>query len=254
MSIAQHLVEIRNRLAWIAGSIIAGSVVGWFVTPMAWNALREPVITSAAASERYATIAFTSVTSAFELNMRIAVTLGVILSSPVWLYQVLAFVAPGLKRREKRFVFGFLLASVPLFVAGCAAGWVVMPHIVAMMTGFASSQDSTVLTASDYLDFVLKLVLAVGIAFVLPVFLVVLNFAQILRGRTILNAWRVAIILICVFTAIATPAADVLSMFILAAPMVVLYFTAVGVALLNDRRHDKREAELLSTPPTSIGA
>lgn len=255
MSIAGHLRELRNRLAWIGGGILVGTIVGWFLTPLAWGSLRAPVLTSGEMSDRYATIAFTSVTSAFELNLKIALTIGVILSSPVWLYSVLAFIAPGLKKREKRFVLGFLFAAVPLFVAGCVSGWIVLPHIVELLTGFASSEDSTVLTASDYLDFVLKLVLAVGVAFVLPVFLVLLNFAGLVRGRTILQSWRVAILLIFVFTALATPAADVMSMFLLAVPMTGLYFMAVAVAMLNDRRRDRRDAALLDTPLTdSIGA
>lgn len=253
MTLAHHLRELRNRLGWIALGVIGGGVVGWFLTPMAWASLRDPVVSSGEHDERFATIAFTSVTSAFDLNLRIALTIGIIVSSPVWMYHILAFVVPALKRREKGYIFGFLGAAVPLFIVGCAAGWIVLPHIVELMTGFASSQDATVLTASDYLDFVLKLVLAVGIAFVLPVILVLLNAAQILRGRAILGAWRIAILLICVFTALATPAADVMSMFLLAIPMTALYFAAVGIAILNDRRHDRKMAELIDVDTTPIG-
>lgn len=254
MTIAHHLRELRNRLGWIALGVLAGGIVGWFLTPYAWASLRDPVIESGAADDRFATLAFTSVTSAFDLNIRIALTLGIILSSPWWMYHVLAYLAPALKRREKGYVFGFLGAAVPLFIIGCAAGWIVLPHIVALMTGFAATEDATVLTASDYLDFVLKLVLAVGVAFVLPVILVLLNTAQILRGKTILGAWRMAILLICVFTALATPAADVLSMLLLALPMTALYFAAVGIAILNDRRHDRKVALLSDDLRTPIGA
>ncbi|ERK69717.1 hypothetical protein N136_03960, partial [Leifsonia aquatica ATCC 14665] len=106
--------------------------------------------------------------------------------------------------------------------------------------------------AKTYFDFVLKLVLAVGIAFVLPVAVVLLNFVGVLRAKTILRSWRVAIIAIALFTAIATPAADVLSMFVLAVPMVALYFAAAGVAALHDLRTDRRAAALLAASPTEL--
>jgi sec-independent protein translocase protein TatC len=97
---------------------------------------------------------------------------------------------------------------------------------------------------------VLKLVIATGVAFVLPVFLVILNFLGVMTASTILRGWRVAVLVIVLFTAIVTPAADVLSMFLLAIPMVVLYFAAAGVAYLHDRRaaaRNQRVEESLAT-------
>jgi len=135
---------------------------------------------------------------------------------------------------------------VPLFLAGVTAGWLVLPNIVVLLTGFAPAQSATLLTAKVYLDFALKLVLAIGVGFVLPVFLVVLNFVGVLEARSIIKGWRVAIIIIALFTAIATPAADVVSMVVLAIPMVVLYFVAAGIATIHDRRAAKRTAQLLA--------
>ena len=101
------------------------------------------------------------------------------ISSPIWLYQIFAFLVPGLTRSEKRYTFGFFFTAVPLFLAGCFAGWFVLPHIVELMTSFVPQQDASYFDAKYYLDFVLKLVLAIGIAFVLPVFLVLLNFVGV---------------------------------------------------------------------------
>jgi sec-independent protein translocase protein TatC len=109
----------------------------------------------------------------------------------------------------------------------------------------AIGNSASLIDAKSYLDFALRLMLVVGIAFVLPVFLVLLNFVGVIRGRTILKSWRWAILAIVIFTAIATPSADVISMLLLAAPMVVLYFAAVGIALLHDRRVDRRNAAVL---------
>ena len=123
-----------------------------------------------------------------------------------------------------------------------------LPHIVEIMYSFVPAGATTFYETKTYLDFVLKLVLATGIAFVLPVFLVLLNFVGVLQARTILKGWRWAILAITIFTAIATPAADVISMILLAIPMIILYFAAVGVALWHDRGVARRaqalEAEL----------
>ena len=100
----------------------------------------------------------------------------------MWLYQIFAFLVPGLTRREKQYTFGFFFTAVPLFLAGCAAGWYVLPHVVELMTSFAPAEDAAFINAQNYFDFVLKLVVAIGIAFVLPVFIVLLNFAGVISA------------------------------------------------------------------------
>jgi len=242
MSLGGHLLELRRRLFIAAISVIVGAVIGYVLSEWIWDALRAPMI--AIADDHNATINYTNITQAFDLRLQIAVTVGVVLSAPIWLSQIWGFIVPGLTRKEKRYTFGFFFAAVPLFFAGCAAGWYVWPHIVTLMVGFAPIEDSLFLTAKDYLDFILKLVVVVGVAFVLPVFLVMLNFVGVLSAATILKGWRIAILTIVLFTAVATPAADVFSMFILAIPMVGLYLASAGVAALHDRQVARREAAL----------
>ena len=244
MSLGAHLIELRKRLFIAALAIVAGMVVGFILSDFVLDALIKPISEVAADQSRAASLNFTDVSSAFDLRVQIAFTVGVVLSSPVWLYQVWAFVMPGLKKNEKRYAVGFVLSAVPLFLAGCAAGWFVMPHMVTLLTGFAPEGTTALLTARSYFDFVLKLVLAIGIAFVLPVFLVLLNFAGVLSAAAILKSWRIAVLAITVFTAIATPAADVMSMFLLAIPMVLLYFTAAGIAWMHDRRLKRSQQQL----------
>ncbi|MFC6355617.1 twin-arginine translocase subunit TatC [Luethyella okanaganae] len=244
MSLGQHLLELRKRLFLAAAGIVVGAVIGWLLSGYVWDALREPVLVIAEAQNRNAEINYPNITGAFDLKLKIAFYVGVVVSSPVWLYQVFAFLTPGLTRKEKQYTFGFFFTAVPLFLLGCAAGWYVLPHVVELMTGFAPPEDAAYIDASFYLDFVLKLVLAIGIAFVLPVFVVLLNFAGVVSAQSIIKSWRVAILVICLFTAIATPAADVISMFLLAIPMVLLYFAAWAIAFLHDRRVAKRNSEL----------
>lgn len=248
MSLGAHLIELRKRLFISGAAIVLGAVIGWFLSEWVWDALRAPVERIAEAQARDALITYPTITGAFDLRLQIAFTLGVVISSPVWLYQIFAFLVPGLTTREKRYTFGFLGAAVPLFVAGCAAGWFVLPNIVVLLTGFVPSEDASFLDAKIYYDFVLKLVLAIGVAFVLPVFIVLLNFAGVISAAAIIRSWRIAVLVIVLFTAFATPAADVVSMFLLAIPMIGLYFAAWSLAHLHDRRVERRQRLEFGTP------
>ena len=246
MSLGEHLLELRKRLGIIGLSIVLAAIGGWFLADPVWSALSDPIIEIARERNRDAEINYTTVTEAFDTKIAIAVVLGIVMAAPVWLYQVWAFFVPALMKRERRLALGFLSAAVPLFLAGVTAGWLVLPNIVVLLTGFAPEQSATLLTAKVYLDFALKLVLAIGVGFVLPVFLVVLNFVGVIEARSIIKGWRVAVIIIALFTAIATPAADVVSMVVLAIPMVVLYFIAAGIAAIHDRRAAKRAEALVA--------
>src|SRR5690606_7812788 len=110
---------------------------------------------------------------------------------------------------------GFLGTAVPLFLLGIYAGWTILPNIVRLMSTFQPTEDAFLIDARKYLDFAVKLLLAVGVGFVMPVFLVLLNFIGVVRGMSILKSWRIAILCIILFAAIATPAADIWSMFLL---------------------------------------
>lgn len=236
MSLGQHLVEFRRRLVRSALAIAVLTVGGFFVADFVWAQLSQPLMAVAHESGRIAQINYTSISEAFDTKMSIALTVGIVTASPVWLWQVWAFITPALVRRERRYAVGFLASAIPLFLAGCAMGWWLFPHVVELMTGLAPAGSTTLLTAKYYLDFSIKFVLAVGVGFVLPVFLVLLNFTGILSARSILKGWRWAVVAVTAFAALATPAADVISMFLLAIPMLGLYFLAAFVAWIHDRR------------------
>jgi len=244
MTLAEHFIELRKRLFRSALALLVGAVVGWVLSDYVLSAMRGPITDIAKQQGREAMLNYDSITGAFDLKMQVAITIGVIVSSPFWLYQVWAFFVPAMTRKELKYAFGFFLTAVPLFIAGGVAGWMLVPHIVNLLTSFAPAQDAAIIGAKTYFDFILKLVIAVGIAFVLPVFLVLLNFVGVLSAKSIIASWRWALILIALFTAIATPAADVLSMFLLAIPMVALYFAAYGVACVHDRRLAKSQRRL----------
>jgi sec-independent protein translocase protein TatC len=241
MSLGAHLIELRKRLFISAIAIVVAAGLGWWLTDLfVWDAIQEPVQRVAEAQGSSAAIFFPTISSAFDLRLQIAFTLGLVLSSPVWLYQIFAFLVPGLNTRERRFTLAFFATAIPLFLAGCAAGWFVLPNIVRLMTSFVPEGGESLLTAKEYIDFVLKLVVAIGVAFVVPVFIVLLNFAGVISAASIIKSWRVAILVIVLFTAIATPSADIVSMFMLAVPMIVLYFGAWVISHLHDRRVERR--------------
>lgn len=244
MSFGQHLIELRKRITRAALSIVVASIAGWFLADFVLGALRAPITALAEASGRTAELNYTGLTEGFDVKMQVTITLGVIISSPVWLYQIWAYIVPALKRNEKKYALGFLGTAIPLFLLGCAAGWLVFPHTVQLLTQFGAEGTTSILGTKAYVDFVMKLVLAIGVGFVLPVFLVLLNFIGLMSARTILKGWRIAVLLITLFAAIATPSSDVVTMFLLAIPMVALYFAAAGVAWIHDRGVVKRANRL----------
>jgi len=243
MSLRAHLVELRKRLTIGAAAIVLASIGGWFLKDFVLKAMIDPLTEAAKAGGHTTNLNFQLLTGAFDVQIQLAITIGIVVSSPVWLYQVWAFIVPGLKRSERRYVYGFIGTAIPLFLVGCAAGWWVMPHLVQLLTSFAPQQTTSLINGDDYVTFITKLVVAVGIGFVMPVFLVLLNFIGIVSAKAILNGWRVAVLVIFLFTAIVTPAADVVSMIVLAVPIIILYFGAVLVSTLHDRGIARRAAQ-----------
>lgn len=244
MSLAAHLLELRKRVTRSAWAILAGGIAGWFIADFALEAIRNPIAEIARTQHRLAALNFDNLTGAFDLKLQIAFTIGLIISSPVWLYQIFAFLVPGLSSKERRYTFAFFFTAVPLFLAGCAAGWFIVPHVIVVLSGFAPAGSASLIQANDYFSFIIKLVIAVGVGFVLPVFLVLLNFVGVLSANAIRASWRIALIAIMIFSAAVTPSADLISMFLLAVPLVVLCICAWGVAALHDRRLSKLNTEL----------
>ncbi len=251
MSLGEHLVEFRKRLIISALAIFLAAIAGWFLSPTVWELLRAPIDQVAQDQGRVAQITYTTVTESFDLQLKVSLFIALFLASPIWFYQIWAFFSPALKRREKIIGASFIAAAVPLFLAGAVTAWWVLPNIVKLLTTFSSSQDAFLPNAREYLSFAMKLMIAVGVGYVMPVILVLLNVIGVLSGKAILKGWRVAVLIMAVFAAMVTPAADVISMFIILVPMTVLYFVAVGIAMLRDRRVAKKQAAELAE---SLGA
>ncbi len=240
MSLGGHLRELRTRLMWSAVFILAGAISGWFLFDQVFDFLQKPVEEIARERGMTAVVNFATVAAAFDLRLQVAIFLGVLLASPVWLYQLWAFITPGLKQRERRFALAFMLSGLPLFLVGTWLAWISLPDFVMILTSFTPAGSSNVINASEYVLFAIRVLLIFGLAFVMPVVLVLLNFAGILTAASILKSWRLAIFIIAVVSAIATPAAEPMSMFLLMLPLTGLYFIAVAITQLRDRAQRRK--------------
>lgn len=238
MPLLSHFAELRRRIAISAAAVVVAGIAGF--------ALSDVVIEAAAAPLTHIQrpsltgLNFTRLGEAFDLRFKIAMTLGIVLSAPVWLYQVWAFLVPGLTSRERRIGIVFVGTAVPLFLAGAWFGWIVVPQIVTLLAGFAPVGSSTMLTASQYFDFLLKLIVGVGISFVSPLGIIALNAVGVLSARSIIRGWRVALVVIIIFSATVTPPSDMMSMALIALPLCLLYIGAAAWAWVHDRRAARR--------------
>jgi sec-independent protein translocase protein TatC len=244
MSLRGHLGELRKRLFWSALFFAIATVIGWYLFDPVFEALQRPIVELAKSKGINATINFNSVVSAFDLRMQISMFLGLIISSPFWLWNLWAFITPGLKKNERRYSLGFLFSAFPLFLAGCGLAWYSLPTFVKALLAFTPAGSANIISASDYILFSLRILLVFGLAFVLPVVLVLLNFLGILSAVSIRKSWRVAVFLSALLAAMATPTADPMSMFFLMIPLIALFYLSVGISIL----HDKAQSRKLANP------
>lgn len=255
MPLREHLVELRKRLFLAAAGIAVGAVAGWFLYEPVFELLQQPLLDAAAERGGNVSVNFAGLATAFDMQLKVSLFLGALVSSPWWLFQLWAFITPGLTSKERRSAFGFLAAAVPLFLAGSALAAYVMPTAVRVLTDFTPRGASNFIDAQTYLSFVMRFVLAFGLAFVLPVIMVCINLVGLVPARTWAKGWRWAVLLAFVFAAIMTPTPDAITMIVMALPICGLYFAALGICVLHDRRVAKRTAaDTVADPAADTGA
>ncbi|MEY3434220.1 MAG: hypothetical protein RL057_600, partial [Actinomycetota bacterium] len=233
MPLLDHLRELRKRVIRSALFIVIFSAVGWVNYNDIIATLAAPVcdlrLAQETGSQNCGALFISGVLGPLNLQLKVSFLTGVILAAPFWLYQLWAFIAPALHRREKRNSILFIAAATPFFAIGAALAYFVLPLAIEVLFGFTPESLNNLIRFDDYLDFVLRLILIFGIAFELPVFLVSLNLIGVLSGRSILKPWRFAIFAITFFVAAFSPTADPLSMAALALPLIAFYFGAGGI-------------------------
>lgn len=242
MPLMEHLRELRNRLFISVIAVLVVAVVSWFFYEPIIGALTKPYCQIPQVQEQRlasggCNLIVSTVLAPLMLQLQVSAIAGVILASPVWLYQVWGFVTPGLRRNERRWAIIFIATSLPLFLGGAALAYVVLPKGLSILLGFVPNHVTALIQVDVYLRFVIRMMLVFGLAFELPVFVVLLNFAGLVSSKALHKHRSTTIFLIFVFAAVATPTGDPFNMTILAAPMVVLYEVAGIIAWLHDRRH-----------------
>jgi sec-independent protein translocase protein TatC len=182
----------------------------------------------------------TGVLDAFTVTLKLSLYAGLILSSPIWLWQLWAFITPGLHANERRYAVSFVATSVTLFVAGGVVAFVTLSNGLRFLLSFATGGITSLLTFDSYLSYVIAMVLVFAVSFELPLIICMLNLAGIVSHRSLRRWGRITIFAIFVFAAVATPSQDPFTMLALALPMCGLYGIAVGFAFLHDRRIARR--------------
>lgn len=244
MSLGGHLREFRNRAIVSVIAILVGCVVGWIVYQDVYDFLKQPITDIAALHPgSNIDVNFNGVTAPFNLKLKVSMWIGFIVASPVWLWQIWAFLVPGLTKKEKRLGRIFIGAALVLFAGGVYMGTQTFTNAVELLLGATPDNASNLPSATEYFSFVTRFILAFGLSFMLPILLMALNVLGILSGRMMLKGWRFAIIVIATFAAIMTPTPDVWTMFLLSAPLLVLFYGSAGLALVLDKIRGRREAK-----------
>ena len=232
MTLAQHLAELRRRLlVAVTAFVLASIVAAVFYGPLL-RLLQHPYC---AVNPHGCSFYVTGPLDPLTLRVEMAAYGGLILASPVILWQLWRFITPGLKPSEKRYVVPFVACSVVLFVGGSAIAYLVFPHALAFLRSVGGPTLTEILNPNQYLSLILLMMALFGLTFEFPVVLVALELARVVTPARLLSWWRWAVIGITVVAAVFTPSSDPFSMLALAVPLVVFYFLAIGIGKLFGR-------------------
>ncbi|MBP2703698.1 twin-arginine translocase subunit TatC [Microbispora sp. RL4-1S] len=246
MTLMEHIRELRNRIVKMLLAVVVGTVVGFAFFGPIWDFMTAPFcrlpqayrITNGAAC----TLVVHGVLDGFMINLKVAIIFGAVVSAPIWLYQVWAFVTPGLYQNERRYSLGFLCLAVPLFAAGAALAYLTMDRGLSLLLSFVPGNAVPLIDVDDYLTFLILMLVIFGVSFLMPLLMVFLNVIGVLRFQTVAKHQRMVVFLLFVFAAVATPSQDPFTMLALALPMVILFFVAEVFMHFHDKRKDAADA------------
>ena len=240
MSILEHLEDLRKRLFWSAFAVAAGFLVCWWKSREIFQWLAKPVLQALPPGTK---LAYTQLTEPFMLYINIALLAGVFVASPVILYQLWLFIAPGLYRHERRWVWPFVVLSVLFFVGGGYFGYAVGFPMVAQFLVATGEDFMPVIKIDDYLDITSKILLGMGIVFETPIIIFFLARMGVVTERWLLAKFRYAVLIIFIIAALITPTPDIPTQCAFALPMCALYLLGVGMAWVFKKRPPKAGAK-----------
>ena len=242
MSFFEHLVDLRKRLINSAIAIVIGAGIGVTISQKAMDFISRPMQEALRKQHLEDKLIYTSPAGLINIIITFGIYIGVVLAAPFVLYQVWLFIAPGLYKHERKAVTTFIFSSLFLFLAGISFGYFVMlPYMLDFLIGF-QGPFRPLISINEYFDFILIVLLGLGVIFELPVLIFFLALFGIVTPKFLWKNLRYAILIIAVVAAIVTPTPDATTMLVFMAPMVVLYFLGIGVAALVVRNKAKRAA------------
>jgi sec-independent protein translocase protein TatC len=244
-----HLVELRRRLLYSAAAVAVCFALCFYFSEQILSFLVQPLL---AAGQKK--VIFTQIFEAFFVQIKVAFFAAMMLAFPVIANQLWQFVAPGLYRNEKRALFPFLLATPVLFISGAAlAYFVTIPVALHFLLGYQGNlggvQQEALPSVENYLSFVMQFLFAFGLAFLLPVLLMLLELAGIVTRAQLIGARRYAIVGAFAIAAVATPP-DIGSQILLAVPLILLYELALIAIWFTEKRRARRDPNAETTEET----
>jgi sec-independent protein translocase protein TatC len=246
MSLIEHLRELRSRLFKASVAIVIGTVAAWGFYPQIFDVLSQPVnviVEQAQSNGRDVRLVLGGVADAFVLQIKVSVVTSMLVTSPIWIYQLWRFITPGLYRKEKLRAYLFASVATPLFVSGAVLAYIFLPIGLQLLFGFTPLGVGNYVPVDRYLSFFLRMVLVFGISFLTPLFIVMLNIFDMLEAKAITSRWRLVVLITFAFSAIATPTGDPVNMTLLAAPVLLLISVATFIAWLNDKRRARKRKD-----------
>lgn len=246
MPLMEHLRELRTRLTRALLCIVLGVIVAWFLYTPILDILTQPIERARPALEEQGISTILNmggVGGAFQFQLKTSLIVGLIISSPLWMWQIWGFVLPALHRHEKIWAIVLTGLGAPLFIGGAVAAYWVLPTAVELLIGFVPEGWENIISGADYLSFILRIMLVFGVAAQIPLVVVLLNRIGAVSARQLARARPWTIVGIFIFSAVATPTVDPLTMLFLAVPMTVLYLISELIARLTDRRRARQRAE-----------
>lgn len=249
MSIIDHLRELRRRLIVVMIIVGLGAVVGWVVYNPLLEILKQPYcnipfqhrLGALNQSESQCKLLFRAPLDGFTIRLKVSVVAGAILTAPLWLYQLWAFVTPGLRRNERRWTIAFVVSSTALFALGMGLAYFTLYKGLNVLVTQAGSGTQAGLDVDNYISFVVLMLVIFGASFELPLLIIMLNAVRVLPYQLLRRGQRLGIFLVFAFAAVATPSTDPFTMVAMAVPMVVLFELAVLWCFLHDRRRARRQ-------------
>ena len=245
MPLMDHLRELRNRVVKMALAVLVGAGVAAIFYDQIWNFVQAPycrAVTYCKVNTPGHSLVLNGVMDGFYLHVKVAIIAGIVLTCPIWLYQLWAFIAPGLYSKEKRWTYLFMGTAVPLFALGTGFAIFAMSRGLKFFIGMSGGLTN-LFTADTYIGYWIAMIIGFGICFEVPLFLVILNMARIVTHERFRKWRRLIIFLVFVFAGIASPSPDPLTMLLLGGIVVVLVESAEVIIYLNDKRYARNHPD-----------